>query len=150
MTGGHARGPASKAGARSILESMDSVALIRQLVERWNAGDIEGVLDLYAEDGVMLSGPDWPEPTTWRGREGIRASIEDWRAVWESSTVTFERIEAVGDKVLAIGAWVSRGKASGVDGRLPMAVVFTVRGGKIAVHEWFLDRSRAIAAVRGD
>jgi uncharacterized protein (TIGR02246 family) len=129
---------------------MDSVALIRQLVERWNAGDIEGVLELYAEDGVMLSGSEWPEQTTWRGHDGIRASIEDWRAVWESATVKFDRIEAFDDRVLATGAWISRGRASGVDGRLPMAVVFTVRDGKIATHEWFIDHDRALAAARGD
>jgi ketosteroid isomerase-like protein len=87
---------------------MDSVALIRQLIERWNAGDTEGVLELYAEDGVMLSGSEWPEQTTWRGYD------------------------------------------SGVDGRLPMAVVFTVRDGKIARHEWFIDHDRALAAARGD
>jgi ketosteroid isomerase-like protein len=52
--------------------------------------------------------------------------------------------------VLAIGAWISRGRASGVDGRLPMAVVFTVRNGKIVEHEWFVDHDRAIAAARGD
>ena len=149
MTGGHARGPASKVGCTVHSRAMDSVALIRQLVERWNIGDVEGVLDLYAEDGGMLSGTDWPEQNTWRGREGIRASIEDWRAVWESSTATFDRIEVFGDKVLAIGAWISRGRASGVDGRMPMAVVFTVRSGKIAVHEWFVDHNRALAAARG-
>jgi uncharacterized protein (TIGR02246 family) len=129
---------------------MDNVAVIREVVQRWNAGDIDGVLDLYAEDGVMLSGPDWPEQNTWRGHEGIRAGIEDWRAVWESSTATLDRIEAFGDKVLATGAWISRGRASGVDGRLPMAIVFTVRDGKIVVHEWFLDHSSAVAAARGD
>jgi uncharacterized protein (TIGR02246 family) len=148
MTGGHARGPAFKVGCTVRSRAVDSVALIRQLVERWNAGDIEGVVDLYTEDGVMLSGSEWPEQTTWRGREGIRASIEDWRAVWESSTATFDRIEAFGDKVLATGAWISRGRASGARGRMPMAVVFTVRNGKIAVHEWFVDHNRALAAAR--
>jgi uncharacterized protein (TIGR02246 family) len=142
-------GAGFKVGCTVHSPAMDSVALIRQLVERWNTGDIEGVLDLYAEDGVMLSGDDWPEQNTWRGREGIRASIEDWRAVWESATASFDRIEAFGDRVLAIGAWISRGRASGVDGRLPMAVVFTVRNGKIVEHEWFVDHDRAIAAVRG-
>jgi uncharacterized protein (TIGR02246 family) len=127
---------------------MDNTAVIQQLVERWNAGDIEGVLDLYADDGVMFTGTDWPEQTTWRGREGIRASIEDWRDIWESSTAVLERVENLGDKVLATGAWISRGRASGVDGRMPIAIVFTVKGGKIAVHEWFTDHDRAVAAAR--
>jgi len=35
-----------------------------------------------------------------------------------------------------------------VNGRMPVATVFTVKGGKIVVHEWFTDR--AVAAGRGD
>jgi ketosteroid isomerase-like protein len=56
----------------------------------------------------------------------------------------------LGDKVLAIGAWISRGRASGIDGRMPIAVIFTVRDGKIALHEWFMDHDSAIAAARRD
>jgi ketosteroid isomerase-like protein len=129
---------------------MDNVALIRSLVERWNAGDVDGVLDLYADDAAIVTSPDWPEPATWRGRSEIRASIADWREVWQSSTAELERLEALGDKVLAIGAWASRGRASGVDGRMPIAIIFTVRDGKIALHEWFIDHDSAIAAARGD
>jgi ketosteroid isomerase-like protein len=127
-----------------------TLAVIRELVARWNAGDIDGVVALYADDGAVVTSPDWPEPGTWRGREEIRASIEDWREVWQSSTAELERIEPVGDKVLAIGAWISRGRASGVDGQMPIAVLFTVRDGKIALHEWFMDHDGAIAAARGD
>ena len=31
----------------------DHLALARKLIERWNAGDVDGVLDLYADDAVM-------------------------------------------------------------------------------------------------
>jgi ketosteroid isomerase-like protein len=129
---------------------MHNVALIRRLVERWNAGDVEGVLDLYADDAVIVTSPDWPEPATWRGGSEIRASIEDWRAVWQSSTAELERLEPLGEKVLALGAWTSRGRASGVDGQMPIAILFTVRDGKIALHEWFMDHDGAVAAARGD
>jgi ketosteroid isomerase-like protein len=143
-------GAGFEAGCTVHFLAMDSVAVIRELVARWNAGDIDGVVALYADDGAVVTSPDWPEPGTWRGREEIRASIEDWREVWQSSTAELERIEPVGDKVLAIGAWISRGRASGVDGQMPIAVLFTVRDGKIALHEWFMDHDGAIAAARGD
>src|SRR5919106_3675726 len=84
--------------------AMGNVDVIRELTRRWNAGDVEGVLDLFTEDAVMLSGPDWPEQTTWHGREGIRANIEDWRSVWESSELEIRRLETFGDKVVAEGA----------------------------------------------
>jgi ketosteroid isomerase-like protein len=123
--------------------------ILRQLVERWNAGDIEGTLELYAEDAVMLSGPDWPEQVTWRGHEGIRANMVEWLSVWESSEVEIGSLETHGDRTVGSGAWTTRGRASGAAGRLPFAVVLTVRDGKIAVLEWFTDYDAARRAARG-
>jgi multicomponent Na+:H+ antiporter subunit D len=65
---------------------MDDAELIRQLAERWNAGDLDGVVELYTEDAVIVSGPEWPEQVTWSGHEGIKASLLDFGAVWQSAT----------------------------------------------------------------
>jgi ketosteroid isomerase-like protein len=143
-------GAGFKGGCTVRCLAMDNVALIRRLLERWNAADIDGVVALYADDAAIVTSPDWPEPGVWRGPGEIRASIEDWRQDWESSTAELDRVEALGDKVLAIDAWISRGRASGIDGRMPIAVIFTVRDGKIALHEWFMDHDSAIAAARRD
>jgi uncharacterized protein (TIGR02246 family) len=122
--------------------------LIRQLAERWNAGDVEGALELFTEDAVMLSGPDWPEQITWRGHEGIRANMVEWLSVWESSQVEFGGLEVHGDRIAGSGVWETRGRASGAAGELPFAVVITVRDGRIAVFEWFTDYDAAVAAAR--
>ncbi len=50
--------------------------------------------------------------------------------------------------MLAIGAWRMRGAASGIDGEMPIFIVFTFRDDKIAVLEWFADRDTAVAAAR--
>ena len=50
--------------------------------------------------------------------------------------------------MLARGAWNSRGRVSGVSGAMPFSIVFTLRGGKIAVLEWFTDHDDAVAAAR--
>ena len=42
-----------------------------------------------------------------------------------------------------------RGAASGVDGQMPIFILFTFRDGKIAVLEWFPGRDEAVAAARG-
>jgi ketosteroid isomerase-like protein len=124
--------------------------IVRQLVERWNAGDVEGSLELYTDDAVMLSGPDWPEQVTWRGHEGIRANMIEWISVWESSEVEIGSLVTHGDRIAGKGVWTTRGRASGAGGQLPFAVVLTVRGGRIAVLEWFTDYDAALAAARGD
>jgi ketosteroid isomerase-like protein len=128
---------------------MTPADVIHELVRRWNAGDIEGVLDVYTEDAVMISGPDWPEQTTRRGREDIRANIDEWRAVWESAELEIRRIETFGDRVVAEGAWNARGRSSGVSGAIPVNVLCMTRHGKIASLEWFTDYDAAVAAARG-
>jgi uncharacterized protein (TIGR02246 family) len=132
-----------------VLFVMTPADVIHELARRWNAGDIEGVLDLYTEDAVMLSGPDWPEQTPRRGRQGIRANIEEWRAVWESAELDIAHVETFGDRVVADGAWNTRGRSSGVTGSMPAITLCTIRHGKIACLEWFTDYDAAVAAARG-
>src|ERR687896_4944 len=129
--------------------AMGNADVIRELARRWNAGDVDGVLELYTEDAVMLSGEDWPEQTTWQGREGIRSNIEDWRGVWESSELEIRRLETFGDKVVAEGAWNTRGRSSGLSGSMPATTLCTTPRGKIASLEWFTDYDAAVAATRG-
>ncbi len=126
----------------------DHLSLARELIERWNAGDVDGVLDLYAEDAAMYSGPEWPEQFTSQGREEIHQTIEEWRSVWESSTIVLDSLESHGDRVVASGAWNTLGRASGVGGQMPFVILLTVRSGKIASLEWFTDHDSAVAAAR--
>jgi ketosteroid isomerase-like protein len=129
--------------------AMGNADVIRELARRWNAGDVEGVLELFAEDAVMLAGGDWPEQTPRRGREDIRANIEEWRAVWESAELEIARTETFGDRLVADGAWNARGRSSGVTGSMPAITLCTIRHGKIACLEWFTDYDAAVAAARG-
>jgi ketosteroid isomerase-like protein len=127
---------------------MTEAEVIRELTRRWNAGDIEGVLELYTEDAVMLSGEDWPEQTTWHGRDGIRSNIDEWRSVWESAELEISRIEVFGERVVAEGAWNARGRSSGLSGSMPVTTLCTIKHGKIASVEWFSSYDSAVAAAR--
>jgi ketosteroid isomerase-like protein len=142
-------GTSFEGGCTVHSSSMDNADVIRQLADRWNAGDIDGAVDLYAEDAVSVTGADWPEQATWEGRAGIRQSMEEWAAVWQSAVVEMGPIERHGDRILATGTWRNRGAASGAEGTMPFAILFSFRGGKIAVHEWFTDYDAAVAAARG-
>jgi ketosteroid isomerase-like protein len=128
---------------------MDNAELIRQLAERWNAGDLDGVVELYTEDATIVSGPDWPEQATWEGHSGIKASLIDFGAVWESARVEMGPIERHGDQIVGKGMWRTRGASSGVEGTMPFVILFSFRDGKIALHEWFDDYDQAVAAARG-
>jgi ketosteroid isomerase-like protein len=128
---------------------MDPREIVRQVGERWNAGDIEGLLALYADDVVVQTGEHWPERHVLKGKAAFRESIDEWLSVWESIAVETEHTELYGDRVVARGAWVSKGRVSGLDGRMPIHIVFTVRDGKIGRVDWCPDHEQAVAVARG-
>ena len=135
---------------------MESLESVRQVGERWNAGDIEGLLELYWDDVVVKTGEHWPEQATVQGKAAFRESIDEWLSVWQSISIETDHIEAHGDRVAARGdrvaargAWQSTGRLSGVEGTLPIHILFTVRDGRIARLEWYPDHERAVAAGRG-
>jgi ketosteroid isomerase-like protein len=124
-----------------------NVELVRRLAERWNAGDHAGVLELYADDIVMVTAPEWPDTGPFVGREAVERFTQEWRSAWHSVEVDLERLEGVGDLVVAVGAWDSRGLASGASGRLPFGILFKVRDGLVARIEWFMDPDQARATA---
>ncbi|HLM09712.1 MAG TPA: nuclear transport factor 2 family protein [Thermoleophilaceae bacterium] len=127
--------------------SEEVMELVRLLVERWNAGDTEGTVELYRPDAVIRSGPDWPEQSVWAGHQWVRRNIEDWRSVWESVEVEVDRVESHGDAVVCSGNWKPRGRVSGLGGDWPFAAVVRVVGGRIASVDWHTDVQMARAAA---
>ena len=126
----------------------DPREIVRQVSERWNAGDIDGLLDLYTDDLVVRTGEHWPEQATMQGKTAFRESINEWLDVWESIAIETNQVEVYGDRVVAHGAWRSTGRVSGVEGMLPIHIVFTVRDGKIARVDWCPDHEQAVATAR--
>ena len=131
--------------------SENPVEVIRQVAERINAGDIEGMLELYDEAIVHQPSPEWPDAEPTKGKAAFREITEDWMSLWQSMEIETETVEAYGDRVLAIGSWRTTGRVSGVEGTMPIQIVYTVRDGRITRLEWFADHDAAVAAAaRGD
>jgi ketosteroid isomerase-like protein len=124
-----------------------NVEVVRRLAERWNAGDSAGVNELYTDDVVMLTAPEWPDAGSFVGKDALERYTQEWRSAWESIEVDLDRLEVVGDLVVARGAWVSRGLASGASGRMPFGIVFALRDGLIARIEWSMDPDEARRAA---
>ena len=127
---------------------MEPVEIVNELAARWNAGDIEGMLDLYHDDVVMTPSPHWPETVQLKGQDAFRKNTEGWLGAWGSVEIEAGEVQAYGDRVVAEGCWRSTGRLSGVEGVLPIHMVFTVRDGRIAHLEWFEDHDSAAAAAR--
>jgi ketosteroid isomerase-like protein len=127
-------------------EHVDNLALVESTFDAWNRGDIDAFAAHAAEDVAWLEVSGRPEgaPTERLGRDRMRKSLESLFDAWESYHLEVERIEEVGDRVVAVVREVARGRSSGleVDGRWGYLV--TVEDGLIVRIEAYRDAGQAL------
>ena len=125
-----------------------NVDLTRQAYATWNTGDLEWLLDHITDDfefqpGLGFSGLN----TVIRGKEGWRQFAETWREAWEDITVKVERIEDLGDRIVALLTFDGRGRGSGVEVSLRVGHVATVREGRLSKLVSIASWDEALEAV---
>ena len=125
------------------------VALVREGHARFNRGDIEGCLELLAEDlgwhpafGEALIGA-----SEYRGREGFRRYFEQVNEVIDGFAVVPREIAVAGDYVVLETDVSGRGRASGMDISTRLTIVWKVRGSVLAWGATYFNRSDALEAV---
>ena len=126
--------------------SHENVELVRTFFEVWNAGDMEGVRELYDPDAVMEVAPDWPEPGPFVGREAVMQQLEQARAAFDSDSVEFlSDLVPVGDRVVVRMAW--HGFGSGPQSNMEWTNVFTIREGRLINVQYLWDHAEALKAA---
>jgi ketosteroid isomerase-like protein len=130
--------------------SQEDVEVVRRVIDLMDAEGFEAALPVFLEaahpDVEWREDPAWPGAATYRGTEQVRQVILDRMATLDFDQQT-EDLIGVDDKVVVLVRWVGRGKVSGAQGEISMAMVWTVREQAITRVEFFLDRARALEAV---
>jgi ketosteroid isomerase-like protein len=128
--------------------AQENVELVRRIVDVMDADGFEAALPLFLdaahEDVEWREDPAWPGSSVYRGVEQVRQVILDRMDTLDFDQRTEELLSA-DDKVVAFVRWVGRGKASGAQGEMQMAMVWTLEDGAITKLEFFLDRAQALA-----
>jgi hypothetical protein len=89
---------------------------------------------------------DWPEPGPFVGRETIMREIQQWLDSWdEYETEIVGDIVESGDRVVLRQVW--HGVGHGPESHLESSVVFTMRRGRVFLHEFFWEHAKALEAV---
>ena len=127
--------------------SQENVEAVRRIFEAWASGDWSIGNDYLDEHAVCVVSSDFPAFGAYFGLDGIRAYWRDFLAQWERVTFEAERLQAVGDTVLARVVQHAKGRASGIEGDLSYFVLFTFRGGKIVRMESIMGEGEALEAV---
>ena len=126
--------------------SQENVEIVRAGVEAFTRGDWSDLAARYDANVVVHNDPSWPEQVI-SGREPV---IDWFRSVWAliGPGIRIEEIQDLGgDRVLMRLCWTMKGVRSGVEGDMRWTQITTLRGGRIAVVEQFIDHDQALKAA---
>lgn len=125
----------------------DREATIRLLARAFRDSDLDGIMTCLTPDAEILPLRAQLEGKTYVGREGIAQMIADLGEDWEDVNQEFERLEARGDVVLAIGRLRTRSNATGIDLDVPLGWVLRFEGERIAYGRAYSDLAEAARAA---
>lgn len=128
--------------------SQENVDLVRDMCEAFVAGDIAKAMDGLAADVVWhgtIGGLD--EGQTYHGHEEVIGGFVESMQAWETHSLEAQRFIDAGDGVVVFWHESGRGKGSGAEVTTDTGVIYTVKGGKVAEVQGYMDRERALEAA---
>jgi ketosteroid isomerase-like protein len=130
--------------------SEQNVAIVQQAYNNFKTGNIQGLLDLLSED-VRWQLPE-VEGVPLAGKRTGRDEVGEFFATVASDqeVLEFEPLESVaqGDKVVSLGHYKWRVKATGREFESDFVHVFTIRNGKIVTFREHFDSAVVAAAYQ--
>jgi ketosteroid isomerase-like protein len=81
------------------------------------------------------------------GHEGVRELFRDLYEAFSDFRIEYAEIRDLGDRIVAIGRWVTCGEESGVETTQPLAVVADLKNGKTIQVRTYFDPKEALEPV---
>jgi ketosteroid isomerase-like protein len=103
--------------------------------------------ELATPDFEYAEPPEWPGAGIHRGLDQYREVLEGFFEALSQMTAEIEEIFDADNQVVVFVRWQARGTASGAEWEMKPGQVFTLREGKIARQEVYLDRAVALKAA---
>jgi ketosteroid isomerase-like protein len=129
--------------------SQENAAVVEATYEGLARGGLDQFLEYWADDldhRSIKGAPDDRGPI--RGKAAMRAYVQDWIDLFDNFEIEpVELIDAGAATVVGVLRFGGRAKLSGVETDQTMAVVFTIRKGKIARGREYATRDEALEAA---
>ena len=128
--------------------SQENVERLRAALESYNQEGPEAIISLLDPDVEWIADRSDMGRVTYRGRDGVRKSFEELYEGFDKLGFDVEELIDADDHLVALGWMTARGRSTGVEAKLPLAVVFTAgRDGRLIRYESFRNRQEALEAV---
>jgi ketosteroid isomerase-like protein len=128
--------------------SLENVEIVRRHHQAYNRHDIGAFLEPLDPNVEWIPIMAALEGRTYRGRDGVRRWLEDLTTDWEIFETCPEEFRDLGDRVLLLGHWRARGRASGVElENQPASWLYEIKDGRVVRMRTYTDRAEALEAV---
>ena len=121
--------------------------IVRLIYEAWSREEFPGRVELMDAEIEYVNPPGAIEPGTRRGLSEFTAALAKSMDAWEYWRAEPEELREVGDDVVAVVRYRTRGKGSGVEIEGRESALWKLRDGKVVRYEWFHGADDAFAAA---
>jgi ketosteroid isomerase-like protein len=128
--------------------SQDNVQIARRVHEAFNRRDVAALFELLDPEVEWIPILATLEGHVYRGHAGVRRWIEDLDTDWEYFETCPEEFRDLGARVLILGHWRARGRASGVELEHESGSwLVHLNGGKVVRQQTYTDPREALKAA---
>ena len=129
--------------------SQENVEILRRAYDAFNRGDLDMLASEFYDPQVeWQTSREDPDAATHRGREAVRRYFDQWLESFEGLHADVEEyIDASNDRVFTWVRWTGRGRESGIDTEWRLAIISTLRRGRILRVEEYFDRAEGLEAA---
>ncbi|TVQ44776.1 MAG: nuclear transport factor 2 family protein [Gammaproteobacteria bacterium] len=112
-------------------ESAAAQATVFGFLQRFGAGDFDGLLELLSEDFVLRQAPSLPYAGRWEGHAGWTDFLPRFLGTWEDLQIELTDARACGDTVYLELDFAATARASGTRVSMRLVEIYRVRDGRI-------------------
>ena len=122
--------------------AQESIEIVRAAIVAWNRGDFGAWIGIWDERAEVHPFARSVDGRAYQGHDGLRRLVAEMAADWEQVRFEVDEIRGAGEQVVATGRVRARGRASGAERDVPLALVGVVRDEKVVY-------ARCVAIVSG-
>jgi ketosteroid isomerase-like protein len=132
-----------------LTTTTSAVEAVRRSYAAFERGDMESVVADMDDEIEWHQAQGLPHGGTYRGLAEVRSSIfdpldDEW---WDDFRADPAEFIDAGDRVVVLGRYTARAKATGSALDVPFAHIWTFRDGKAVRFDQFLDTAGWVAAL---